>query len=75
MPKTHQLLAQMRNQRQGRDLFKKNFFVYIVSTLVKEQQTMKVNHIVFKSLVNLKEVNDLIWCDFTLNSLISYMDK
>ena len=65
----------MKNQRQGDDLFKRNFIGYVVSTLIKGQQTWKVNHIVLKSLVNLKEIKDLDWCEFILDSLISCTDK
>jgi len=65
----------MKNQRQRGDMFKRNFILYVVTTLVKGQQTMKVNYIVLKSLVNLKEVKNLNWCGFTLDSLISCMEK
>ncbi|KAJ8430881.1 hypothetical protein Cgig2_011344 [Carnegiea gigantea] len=40
LPKPHQVLAQMRNQRQGADHFKRNFVVYVVFTLVKGQQNV-----------------------------------
>ena len=56
-------------------MFKRNFIVYVVSTLVKGQQTWKVNHLVLKGLVDLKEVKDLNWCEFIIDSLISRMDK
>ncbi|KAJ8423836.1 hypothetical protein Cgig2_008931 [Carnegiea gigantea] len=75
LSKTHQVLSQMKNQRQGVDMFKRNFIVYVVTTLVKGQQTWKVNHLVHKSLVDLKEVKDLNWCEFTIDSLISCRDK
>ena len=75
LPKTHQVLSHMKNQRQGGDMFKRNFIVYLVTTLVKGQQTWKVNHLVLKSLVDLKEVKDLNWCEFTIDSLISCTDK
>ena len=70
MPKTL-----IRNQRQGGYLLKKNFVVYVVSTLTKGQQTLKVNRIVLKSLVSLKEVKDLNWCEFTLDSLVFCIKK
>ena len=56
-------------------MFKRNFIVYIVTTLVKGQQTWKVNHLVLKSLVDVKEVKYLSWCEFTIDSLISCTDK
>ncbi|KAJ8425971.1 hypothetical protein Cgig2_009509 [Carnegiea gigantea] len=74
LPKTHQVLSQMKSQRQGGDVFKRNFIVYVVTTLVKGHETSKVNHLVLKSLVDLKEVKDLNWCEFTIDSLISYTD-
>ncbi|KAJ8422870.1 hypothetical protein Cgig2_010270 [Carnegiea gigantea] len=43
LPKTHQVLSQMKNQRQGGDMFKRNFIVYVVTTLVKGQQTLCIN--------------------------------
>jgi len=58
LPTTHQLLQQLRNQRHGGDLFKRKLVVYVVSTLIKGQQSLKVNHIVLKSSVNVKEVKD-----------------
>jgi len=75
LPKTHQLLSQMKSQKQGGDLFKRNFIVYLVSTLIKGHQSLRVNHIVIKSLVNLEEVKGLNWCEFTLDSLITCTDK
>jgi len=75
LPKANQVLAQMRNQRHGGDLFERNFVVYIVSTLIKGQQSLKVNHIILKSLADLKEVKKLNWCEFTLDSLVTYTDK
>ncbi|KAJ8424277.1 hypothetical protein Cgig2_018076 [Carnegiea gigantea] len=41
LPKTHQVLSHMKNQRQGGDMFKRNFIVYVVITLVKGQQMWK----------------------------------
>ncbi|KAJ8429175.1 hypothetical protein Cgig2_011779 [Carnegiea gigantea] len=65
----------MRNQRHGGDRFKRNLVVYVVSTLIKGQQSLKVNHIVPKSSVNVKEVNDFNGCEFMLGSLVSCTDK
>ncbi|KAJ8432933.1 hypothetical protein Cgig2_023063 [Carnegiea gigantea] len=45
LPKTHQVLSQMKNQRQGGDMFKRNFIVYLVTTLVKGQQTRKLCYV------------------------------
>lgn len=75
LPKTHEVLTQIKNQTQGGDLFKRNFIVYVVSTLVKGHQTARVNHIILKSLVHLKEVRNLNWCEYTLDSLVSCTDK
>lgn len=75
LTKMHQVLSQMKNQRQEGDMFKRNFTVYVITTLVRRQQTWKVNHFVLKSLVDLKEVKDLNWCEFTIDSLISCTDK
>jgi len=75
LPKTNQVLAQMRNQRHGGDLFKRSFVVYVVSTLIKEHQSLKVNHIILKSLVDLKEVKELNRCEYTLDSLVTCTDK
>jgi len=75
LPKTDQVLAQMRNQRHGGDLFRRNFVVYVVSTLIKGHQTLKVNRTILKSSVDLGEVKGLNWCEFTLDSLVTCMDK
>ncbi|KAJ8431033.1 hypothetical protein Cgig2_022975 [Carnegiea gigantea] len=45
LPKTQQVLAQMKNQRQESDLFKRNFIVYVVSTLIKGKQTWKLCYV------------------------------
>ncbi|KAJ8443000.1 hypothetical protein Cgig2_014522 [Carnegiea gigantea] len=42
---------------------------------LRGQQKWKVNHFVLKNLVDLKEVKDLNWCEFTTDSLIPCMDK
>ena len=75
LPKTNQVLAQMMNQRYGGDLFKRNFVIYVVYTLIKGHQSLKVNHIILKSLVDLIEVKGLNWCEFTLDSLVTCIDK
>jgi len=75
LPKTNQVLAQMRNQRHGGNLSKRNFVVYVISTLIKGHQTLKVNHIILKSLVDLGEVKGLNLCEFTLDSLVTCTDK
>jgi len=75
LPKTNQVLPHMRNQRRVGDLFKRNFVIYVVYTLIKGQQSLKVNHIIFKNLMDLKEVKELNWCEFTLDSLITCIDK
>ena len=59
LPKTSQVLTQMRNQSHGGHLFKRNFVVYVVFILIKGQQSLNVNHIILKSLVDLKEVERL----------------
>ena len=60
---------------QGGDLFKRNLVVHVVSTLNKGQQSLNVNHIVLKSLVNVKELRDLNWWEFTSDSLVSCTNK
>ena len=75
LPKKHQVLSQMKNPRQGGDMFKRNFIVYVVTTLDKGQQTWKVNHLVLKNLADLKEVKNLNWCEFTIDSLMSCTER
>jgi len=44
-------------------------------TLIKGHQTLKLNHIILKILVDLAEVKGLNWCEFTLDSLVTCTDK
>lgn len=68
---TTKILKKMEDQKDGGDNFITNFVVFVVSRLIKEQQNLKPNHKILKALVNIEEIRDLNWCEYTWKSLVT----
>ena len=57
------------------DDFKRDFVVFIVSSIVKGHQDRKSNYKILYSLMNVNEIRNCNWCLYTLKSLSTLVEK
>ncbi|XP_019158292.1 PREDICTED: uncharacterized protein LOC109155019 [Ipomoea nil] len=57
------------------DEFKRGFMVLTVSCMMRGFQTRRCNHKILNSLVNVDEIKEYNWCNYTYNSLIKSIKK
>lgn len=55
------------------EMFKRDFMLLTISTLLKGNQTRQTNHKMF-SLINVDEIRNFNWCSFTYNTLIQTVE-
>uniref|UniRef100_A0A803MIR1 Uncharacterized protein n=1 Tax=Chenopodium quinoa TaxID=63459 RepID=A0A803MIR1_CHEQI len=65
-----ELSMYLKDHKSTRPMFKCNFVVLCVSTLMSGGQNNNVNHNIIKYLTNVDKIKDLNWSKFILDSLV-----
>ncbi|XP_021742778.1 uncharacterized protein LOC110708862 [Chenopodium quinoa] len=65
-----ELSMYLKNHKSAGPMFKRNFVVLCVSTLMSGGQNKNVNHDVLRYLSNVAKIKDLNWSKFILDSLV-----
>uniref|UniRef100_A0A803N4T6 Uncharacterized protein n=1 Tax=Chenopodium quinoa TaxID=63459 RepID=A0A803N4T6_CHEQI len=65
-----ELSLYLKNHKSARPMFKRNFVVLCVSTLMSGGQNKNVNHDILRYLTSVDKINDLNWSKFILDSLV-----
>ena len=51
------------------DEFKRDFVVFLVSSMIKGHQSRKANYKILLSLIDVNQIKNLNWCHFTIKAL------
>ena len=57
------------------DDFKRDFVVFVVSSMLKGHQSKMSNYKILYSLINVNEIRNLNWCLYTLKSFSTSVEK
>ncbi|KAK9740409.1 hypothetical protein RND81_03G033100 [Saponaria officinalis] len=67
---TKDIIAKIKQQRDGGEDFKRNFIVYIVSTFLGEVKSSIASLKMLKTLTNVDDIPHYNWCEFTRKKLV-----
>ena len=62
-------------RRDYGDDFKRDFMVFVVSSMVKGHQDRKANYKILYSLMNINEIRNRNWCLYTLKIRSTLVEK
>uniref|UniRef100_A0A803N740 Uncharacterized protein n=1 Tax=Chenopodium quinoa TaxID=63459 RepID=A0A803N740_CHEQI len=65
-----ELSMYLKDHKSARPMFKRNFVVLCVSTLMSGGQNKNVNHDILRYLTSVAKIKDLNWLKFILDSLV-----
>ncbi|XP_019185968.1 PREDICTED: uncharacterized protein LOC109180714 [Ipomoea nil] len=69
-PTTSQMLNGIIERRDHGDMFKRDFIIYVVSTLIRGFKNMFCNYRLLYSLQDVSKIQDFNWCAYTIRSLV-----
>ena len=74
-PITQKMSEEIIARRDYRDDFKRDFVVFVVSSMLKGHQSRMSNYKILYSLMNVNEIRNCNWCLYTLKSLSTSVEK
>jgi len=71
IPKCGELIEMIQGQVDGCEDFRRNFIMFVVSTCLCGNQSGEANYMILNALVDLSQMTQLNWAQYTLRSLLS----